>query len=71
MARRGLLEPHQSVASGPGINSDATGRLFSWQPLLVNGPANPNSNVIPDAYGPGIVMDQYSRPVQSVAPTGE
>ena len=64
----GLLEPYQSDAYGPGINSDATGRPFSWQPLPGNGPADPLSDVRPDAYGPGIGMDQYGRPVQPACP---
>ena len=64
----GFLEPYQSNAYGPGINSDATGRPFSWQPLPGNGPADPLSDVRPDAYEPGIGMDQYGRPVQPACP---
>jgi hypothetical protein len=67
----GFLEPYQSDAYGPGINSDATGRPFSWQPLTGNGPADPLSNVRPDAYGPGIGMDQYGRPVQPACPPSQ
>jgi hypothetical protein len=58
------LGPYQSNAYGPGINSDATGRPFTWQPLPGNGPADPLSRVRPDVFGPGIGMDQYGRPVQ-------
>jgi hypothetical protein len=64
----GFLEPYQSNAYGPGINSDGTGRPFSWQPLPGNGPADPHSDVRPDAYGPGIGMDQYGRPVEPACP---
>jgi hypothetical protein len=60
-----------ATAYGPGINSDATGRPFIWQPLPGNGSADTLSSVRPDAYGPGIGMDQYGRPVQPVAPSGE
>ena len=55
----------QPNAYGPGINSDATGRPFTWEPLPGNGPADPFSRVRPNAYGPGIGMDQYGRPVQA------
>src|SRR5258708_39900050 len=54
----------QSNVYGPGINSDATGRPFRWEPLPGNGPVDPLSRVRPNAYGPGIGMDQYGRPVQ-------
>jgi hypothetical protein len=59
----GFLEPSQPNAYGPGIDSDAAGRPFSYEPLPGNGPADPLSSVRPDAYGPGIGMDQYGRPV--------
>ena len=42
----GFLEPYQSNAYGPGINSDATGRPFSWQPLPGNGPADPSATYV-------------------------
>jgi Domain of unknown function (DUF4189) len=59
-----FLEPYQSNTYGPGINSDATGRPFTWRPLPGNGPADRLSPVQPNAFGPGIGMDQYGRPVQ-------
>jgi hypothetical protein len=59
-----FIEPYQPDAYGPGINSDATGRPFVWQPLPGNGPIDPLSNVTPDAYGPGVGIDQYGRPVE-------
>jgi serine/threonine-protein kinase len=59
-----FLGPYQPNAYGPGINSDATGRPFTWQPSPGSDPADPLSRVSPDAYGPGIGMDQYGRPVQ-------
>jgi len=61
-----LLPPYKDNAYGPGINSDATGRPFIWQPHPPQvGPAmpDPTLNVRPDAYGPGIGADQYGRPV--------
>jgi hypothetical protein len=64
----GYLEPYQADAYGPGINSDATGRPFTWEPLAGNGPAEPLSDVRPDVYGPGIGMDQYGRLVQQACP---
>ena len=54
----GFMQPYHPNAYGPGINSDATGRPFSWQTQPGYGPADPLSNVRPDAYGPGIGMDQ-------------
>jgi hypothetical protein len=63
-----FLEPYQSNAYGPGINSDATGRPFTWEPSPSNGPADLLSDVRPDAYGPGIGMDQYGRPVGPACP---
>ena len=63
-----FLEPYQSSAYGPGINSDATGRPFVWQPSPGNGPPDPSSDVRPDAYGPGVGMDQYGRAVEPACP---
>jgi hypothetical protein len=61
-----LLMPVSALAQqnvyGPGINSDATGRPYTWEPG--SGPADRLSPVRPDAYGPGIGMDAYGRPVQ-------
>ena len=62
----GLLGPSQPNIYGPGINSDATGRPFTWQTLPGYGPADPLSPVSPDRYGPGIGADKYGRPVQPV-----
>ena len=71
LLRHGLLSPYKPNAYGPGINSDATGRPFTWQP---QGPGpqsfDPFLKVKPDAYGPGIGMDQYGRPVQPACPPG-
>ena len=60
----GFQEPYRPNAYGPGINSDATGRPFVWQPSPGYGPADPLSSVTPNAYGPGNGMDQYGRPVR-------
>lgn len=57
----GFLSPYTPNAYGPGMNSDATGRPFIWQPDFggpVLGPITPN------AYGPGIGMDATGRPVR-------
>jgi hypothetical protein len=47
---------------GPGINSDATGRPFTYKDPSGNPNLEPQ-RVRPNAYGPGIGMDQYGRPV--------
>lgn len=60
-----LLGPITPNAYGPGINSDATGRPFTYQPDFGgSGYPNPTLNVTPNAYGPGVGMDQYGRPVR-------
>lgn len=61
-----FIGPYRSNAYGPGINSDATGRPFTWQSAPDYGAADPVSRVRPDAYGPGVGMDQYGRPVEAV-----
>jgi hypothetical protein len=61
-----LLPPYQNNTYGPGINSDSTGRPFTWQPQTPQaGPTmpDPTLNVRPDVYGPGVGSDQYGRPV--------
>lgn len=65
----GLLYPYKPNAYGPGINSDATGRPFSWQPEGASPQSvDPFLKVKPNAYGPGIGMDQYGRPVRPACP---
>ena len=66
-----FLEQYQPNAYGPGINSDATGRPFVWQPSPGNGPPDPLTTVRPDTYGPGVGMDQYGRPVQPMCPPSQ
>ena len=61
-----FLEPYRPNAYGPGINSDAAGRPFVWQPE--QGPPDPLAKVQPDVFGPGIGMDQYGRPVHAACP---
>lgn len=61
-----FLGPYRPNAYGPGINSDAAGRPFVWQPD--NAPADPFARVRPDVFGPGIGMDQYGRPVHAACP---
>ena len=58
-----FMRPYQPNAYGPGINSDATGQPFRWQPQW-GGPLPPGSRVQPDAYGLGVGMDEYGRPVK-------
>jgi hypothetical protein len=71
LLQSGFLSPYQPNAYGPGINSDATGRPFTWQP---QGPGpqsfDPFLKVKPDAYGLGVGMDQYGRPVRPACPPG-
>lgn len=67
---RALLGPYTPNAYGPGMNADATGRPFIWQPDPGFGPADPFSRVKPDAYGLGVGMDQYGRPVRPACPPG-
>lgn len=61
-----FLGPYRSNAYGPGINSDAAGRPFVWQPE--QGPPDPLAKVRPDVFGPGVGMDQYGRPVHAACP---
>jgi hypothetical protein len=61
-----LLGPYQPDEYGPGINSDAAGRPFSWQLLHGDGAVDPVVHFRPNPYGPGIGLDQYGRPVQPV-----
>ncbi|MDT3778183.1 hypothetical protein PJI16_11510 [Nitrospira sp. MA-1] len=59
------LGPIAPNAYGPGINSDATGRPFTYQPDFGgSGYPDPTLKVKPNAYGPGVGMDQYGRPVR-------
>jgi hypothetical protein len=58
--------PYLPNAYGPGVNSDAAGRPFTWQPAPDQQLAGPLSTVLPDAFGPGIGMDQNGKPVQAV-----
>src|SRR5215469_9013303 len=60
-----LVEPLTPNASGPGLNSDTTGRLFMLAPQgSTSAFPDPTLQVTPNAYGPGIGMDQYGRPVR-------
>ena len=62
-----LFGPIEENAYGAGVHSDATGRSFIWEPQT-SGPnlnhPDPTLKVQPNAYGPGIGMDQYGRPVR-------
>ncbi len=70
-ANGSFLGPYRPNAYGPGINSDATGRPFIWQPSPGQGPPDPFATVRPNAYGPGIGMDQFGRPVQPACPPSQ
>lgn len=70
-ANGSFLGPYRSNAYGPGLNSDATGRPFIWQPEPGQGPPDPFATVRPNAYGPGIGMDQFGRPVQPACPPSQ
>ena len=60
----GLQTPITPNAYGQGINSDATGRPFTWKPQY-GGSSIPDSTiqVQPYNYGQGLSMDQYGRPL--------
>ena len=74
------LGPIKLDAYGPGINADATGRPFQWQPvgppalgtegMPPSGP-DPTLRVTPNKYGLGVHADQYGRIVQPVCPFGQ
>jgi hypothetical protein len=68
---RGLLAPYTPNAYGPGLNMDATGHSFIWQPQGGGvGFPDPTLQVKPNAYGLGVGMDQYGRPVRPACPPG-
>jgi hypothetical protein len=57
--------PPTPNAYGAGVNIDATGRPFTYQPDFGgSGNPDPTLKVTPNAYGPGVGMDQYGRPVR-------
>lgn len=64
------LEPIRPDGYGGGINSDATGRPFIWQPQGQPAIPDPTLRVTPNAYGLGVHSDQYGRPVMPVCPWG-
>jgi hypothetical protein len=66
----GFFGPYTPNAYGPGMNADATGRPFIWQPDPGFGPPDPFSRVQPNGYGLGVGMDQYGRPVTPACPPG-
>lgn len=71
LLQHGLLSPYTPNAYGPGLNMDATGRPFMWQPQWGGtGFPDPTLQVRPDAYGLGVGMDQYGRPVRPACPPG-
>ena len=67
LAGSGFLGGYTPNAYGPGMNADATGRPFVWQPDF-GGPAL--GQITPNAYGPGVGMDATGRPVRPACPPG-
>ena len=65
-----LLGQQQKDVYGRGINSDATGRPFSWQAEGETQP-NPLLQVKPNGYGPGVGSDQLGRPARPLCPFGQ
>lgn len=66
------LGPIKQDAYGPGINADATGRPFQWQPHGTDQTSpDPTLRVTPNAYGLGVHTDPYGRIVQPVCPFGQ
>lgn len=58
-----IMRPSKQDAYGPGINSDATGKPFTWQ--TNDGQTVPaGGQVKPDGYGLGVGQDQFGRPVK-------
>lgn len=64
------LAPIRPNAYGPGINADASGRPFQWQPEGAPSSPDPTLRVTPNKYGLGVHADQYGRIVQPVCPFG-
>lgn len=65
-----LLSPGRRNAYGAGVDADATGRPFYWAPkndTQSQRQSYPDATlqVKPDAYGLGVGIDQYGRPVES------
>jgi len=61
----GLSGDYQSEAYGLGTNGDQYGRSFNWQ-YRDGSTVSPifNNDVKPGAYGPGVGMDPFGRPVR-------
>lgn len=58
-----FTRPSKQDAYGPGINSDATGKPFTWQ-TNDGQTVPPGGQVKPDGYGLGVGQDQFGRPVK-------
>ena len=63
VASPGLLGPGRPDAYGPGLHSDATGRPFSWR---TQDGSMSFGLVKTNAYGLGVGMDSFGRPVRAV-----
>lgn len=62
VAYEGLLGPGRPDVYGPGIHADATGRPFSWR---TDDGQMTFGRVKENAYGLGVGMDQFGRPVRA------
>lgn len=58
-----FTRPYGQDKYGPGINSDATGKPFTWQ-TNDGQTVPPGGQVKPDGYGLGVGQDQFGRPVK-------
>ena len=66
------LGPIKPNAYGLGINADATGRPFQWQPEgLTHSVPDATLKVTPNAYGMAVHADQHGRIVQPMCPFGQ
>ena len=62
ISSQGLLGPGRADVYGPGLHSDATGRPFTWR--TDNGQVA-FGRIKENAYGLGVGMDQFGRPVRA------
>lgn len=58
-----FMRPYGQDKYSPGVNSDATGKPFTWQ--TNDGQAVPPGGYVqPNGYGLGVGKDQFGRPVK-------
>ena len=56
------MQPYKHDAYAPGVHSDATGKPFEWK--IQDGQNSHSNRIESDAYGLGVGMDEYGRPVK-------